>query len=397
MPEPLTPPDCDLHDFPYMPLDVARLRDSEAAVVLSAEEFRAAIMLWCAAWHQVPAASLPADDRLLANLAGYGRSLNDWLGVKAGAMRGFIACDDGRFYHPVVAEKALQAQAKRRSEQKRTAKATAAAAAKRQEWDNVGRDGHRNGARDQHRNGQQGKRKEGKRTDGKSDDADAAEPARRTAKRVAEDRLMLMAMLPRLFNEFMAVMPERMGGHPKKGAQAAFRAVIRDGQDPHAIIKCAQAYRADSVRNGTAGTAAITAADTWLVSRPWANAGPAGKCTAGYALAKTVAGIAGRGDEFEMAGWGGAAQRAQVWLDNGWSEETILASVRQQAARRSTAANSISYFEKGIAEQVARLSAPLPTVPYTPATQVKREKQSTGNVVGAADRLVERIRQYRAT
>lgn len=107
MPEPLTPPDCDLRDFSYMPLDVARLRDSEAAVVLSDEEFRAAIMLWCAAWHQVPAASVPADDRLLASLAGYGRDLDGWRRVKAGAMRGFIACDDGRLYHPVVAEKAV--------------------------------------------------------------------------------------------------------------------------------------------------------------------------------------------------------------------------------------------------------------------------------------------------
>ena len=88
--EPLTPADCDLRDFDYMPLFVARLRDSEVAVVLSGDEFRAAVLLWCSAWHQVPAASLPKDDRLLASLAGYGRDLSGWHNVKEGALRGFV-------------------------------------------------------------------------------------------------------------------------------------------------------------------------------------------------------------------------------------------------------------------------------------------------------------------
>lgn len=73
LPEPLTPPDCDLRDFAFMPLDVARLRDSDLAIQIEAEEFRAAVLLWCASWHQVPAASLPDDDKALAALAGYGR------------------------------------------------------------------------------------------------------------------------------------------------------------------------------------------------------------------------------------------------------------------------------------------------------------------------------------
>lgn len=34
LPEPLTPPDCDLRDFAFMPLDVARLRDSDLAIKL---------------------------------------------------------------------------------------------------------------------------------------------------------------------------------------------------------------------------------------------------------------------------------------------------------------------------------------------------------------------------
>lgn len=128
---PLTPADLDLRDFAYMPLDVVRLRDSELAVVCSGDAFRAAVLLWCAAWHQVPAASLPDDDRLLASLAGFGRDLKGWKAVRGEALHGFVLCDDGRLYHPVIAEKAIEAGVKRRQQQRRTAAATAAAAAKR--------------------------------------------------------------------------------------------------------------------------------------------------------------------------------------------------------------------------------------------------------------------------
>jgi Protein of unknown function (DUF1376) len=106
LPFPLTPADCDLRDFQFMPLDVVRLRDSDSVSVSTAEEFRCAVLLWCAAWHQVPAASLPDDDRVLSKLAGYGRVVHEWNKVRVGAMRGWIKCSDGRMYHPVVAEKA---------------------------------------------------------------------------------------------------------------------------------------------------------------------------------------------------------------------------------------------------------------------------------------------------
>lgn len=108
-PKPLTPPDCDLRDFAFMPLDVVRLRDSDLAVTAEADEFRCAVLLWCASWHQVPAASLPDDDKILAQYAGYGRVVKDWLKVRAGALRGWVKCADGRLYHPVVAEKAGEA------------------------------------------------------------------------------------------------------------------------------------------------------------------------------------------------------------------------------------------------------------------------------------------------
>jgi hypothetical protein len=106
---PLTPEDCDLRDFGHMPLDVRKFRDSDLVALEEPEAIVAAIMLWGAAWHQLPAASLPDDDRVLANLAGYGRAVPSWRKVKEGALRGFVKCSDGRLYHPLIADKALTA------------------------------------------------------------------------------------------------------------------------------------------------------------------------------------------------------------------------------------------------------------------------------------------------
>jgi hypothetical protein len=109
LPPPFIPPQVDLRDFTFMPLDVRRLRDSRLMAVCKPEEIVAAVMLWCASWHQRPAASLPDDDVELAQLAGYGRAVSQFKRVKAGALYGLVLCSDGRWYHPVVAEKAVEA------------------------------------------------------------------------------------------------------------------------------------------------------------------------------------------------------------------------------------------------------------------------------------------------
>lgn len=107
--EPLVSQEVDLRDFDYMPLQVARLRDSGLAAHEDPAECWFAVLLWCASWHQVPAASLPNDDKELAAFAGFGRVVKEWQKVKKGALRGWILCSDGRLYHPVVAEKANEA------------------------------------------------------------------------------------------------------------------------------------------------------------------------------------------------------------------------------------------------------------------------------------------------
>jgi len=119
LPAPLTPSDCDLRDFAFMPVDTVRLLDSDMFALSTGDEFKAAMTLWCKAWQQVPAGSLPADDRVLAHLSGAGVK---WKKLKAIALRGFVECSDGRLYHPVVCEKAIEAWAKKLSYRERSKK-----------------------------------------------------------------------------------------------------------------------------------------------------------------------------------------------------------------------------------------------------------------------------------
>jgi hypothetical protein len=126
--DPLVSAEVDLRDFGFMPLDVLRLRDSDLMALSTGEEFKAAVSLWCVAWHQIPAGSLPNDDRLLARFSGAGSA---WKKVKEGALRGFVECSDGRLYHTTIAGKAQEAWGSKLAQRARTAAATAAREAKR--------------------------------------------------------------------------------------------------------------------------------------------------------------------------------------------------------------------------------------------------------------------------
>lgn len=130
---PLVPSNVDLRDFPYMPLDVVRLRDSRVVSHTSGEGFRCAVLLWCVSWHQVPAASLPDDDVQLAAYAGFGRIVREWKKVRAEALHGWVLCEDGRWYHPTVAEKALEAWQTRLDQRWKTECARIKKAAQRSE------------------------------------------------------------------------------------------------------------------------------------------------------------------------------------------------------------------------------------------------------------------------
>jgi hypothetical protein len=123
LPEPLTPADCELQDFKFMPLDVARLRSSEQNSDVTPEANWAALLLWAASWHEVPCASIPDNDGWIAKACGYvsrGTTDPQWETVRAGALRKFVKCSDGRLYHPVVAEKAREAWAAKLEQRWRT-------------------------------------------------------------------------------------------------------------------------------------------------------------------------------------------------------------------------------------------------------------------------------------
>ena len=122
-PNPLSPPDCDLRDFPFLPLDIARLFNSEFHARADDGQWRAGLTLWLKSFHQVPAGSVPDDDVSLTRLAELGRDVKSWKKVREVALHGWIKCSDGRLYHPVVAEKAAEAWAGKKGQRARTAKA----------------------------------------------------------------------------------------------------------------------------------------------------------------------------------------------------------------------------------------------------------------------------------
>jgi hypothetical protein len=123
LPEPLTPADCDLRDFPFMPLDIVRLFNSEFHARSNDAEFRAGFTLWCKSFHQVPAGSIPDDDVSLARLAELGRDVKGWKKLREGALYGWLKCNDQRWYHPVVSEKAIEAWNGKKAQRSRTSKA----------------------------------------------------------------------------------------------------------------------------------------------------------------------------------------------------------------------------------------------------------------------------------
>lgn len=105
LPAPLVPPDCDLRDLPAI-LIQRSIVTSELAMMSTGDEFKAAFTLYEACYDQIPAGSLPSDDRALAYLSRAGTA---WPKVKKMALRGWTLHSDGRLYHAITAEKVLTA------------------------------------------------------------------------------------------------------------------------------------------------------------------------------------------------------------------------------------------------------------------------------------------------
>lgn len=114
---PLTDADCDLTDFSFMPLDVARLRDSELALYGTPDACWANVLLMAASWREIPAASAPGDDKAIAKLIGY--TAAQWRRVREQVLKEWVGCTDGRWYHPALCAAANRAWAVKQARMRR--------------------------------------------------------------------------------------------------------------------------------------------------------------------------------------------------------------------------------------------------------------------------------------
>lgn len=109
LPAPLTPGDCDLTSYDWFPLKHRLLQQSEWWLSASDLARSRNIDLWAEAYAQVPAASLPDNDVVLARFAGFGRDVAGFRAVKSEILTPWTLCSDGRWYHPTLAEVASDA------------------------------------------------------------------------------------------------------------------------------------------------------------------------------------------------------------------------------------------------------------------------------------------------
>jgi uncharacterized protein DUF1376 len=91
-----------------MPILLARLFGSEFFALATLEERAVGMTLWFQSWHQLPAGSLPSEDKHLAYLAHCDFETT-WPRVREMALHKWVKCSDGRLYHPVIANEVSKA------------------------------------------------------------------------------------------------------------------------------------------------------------------------------------------------------------------------------------------------------------------------------------------------
>jgi hypothetical protein len=139
-PEPLVPADTNTQQMPGFILDVDKLLLSNLWILSTGEAFKAAVGLWCRAWKEIPAGSLPDDDQLLSAYSGAG---SNWPAIRDMALRGFIKCSDSRLYHKTLCEDAARASRKQQEYKDRTRAATQARQSRRNDQRDVPRNDER--------------------------------------------------------------------------------------------------------------------------------------------------------------------------------------------------------------------------------------------------------------
>lgn len=141
----------------------------------------------------------------------------------------------------------------------------------------------------------------------------------------------------------------------------------------------------DSTKTDSANTDGCAAADARGASGKFSSPEAA-------ALAERLLIIAGHDPKFWPPGWCGAPRRVQTWLNNGWPAEIIVAAVTASVRRRpGITIDTVHFFEKAVAEEVARQARPLPTVEVRQAEKLTVTRHGTGSqgsgIIQAADSL----------
>jgi uncharacterized protein YdaU (DUF1376 family) len=98
-----------------------------------------------------------------------------------------------------------------------------------------------------------------------------------------------------------------------------------------------------------------------------------------FKLANEIARLCGHSEGFLPPNWAGAPMHVQSWLNQGWTAEQITTScLRQLANRDGVSPEKISYFDRGIAEFVAR-----------PPTASAKSEVRYGRVTAHQQRIIE--------
>ena len=89
---PMVAADVDLRTFEFMPMHVTRLLRSDTWALCQAKPELAfyIVTLWLASWHEVPAGSLPNDDKTLRTLARC--SPKRWPHIKDEVLKDWVIC-----------------------------------------------------------------------------------------------------------------------------------------------------------------------------------------------------------------------------------------------------------------------------------------------------------------
>jgi hypothetical protein len=97
-PEPLTPKGCDLTGSEFTAVDHNWLLNSSFQAESTGDEYKAGLTLLIRSHQQIPAASVPNNDRVLASWCQV--SLREWQSMKARVLAGldFVLCSDDRYY-----------------------------------------------------------------------------------------------------------------------------------------------------------------------------------------------------------------------------------------------------------------------------------------------------------